>query len=140
MPPSAPRPHRLVIVVMLGLVLAAIGAGIWHFANLRDQVRHRYATQHARYIVTAVLSWMAAHNDEPLPNGEALLALLVHENVVRDDMLVDPWGHRFTITIETSEECAIRVTGFGADGAPGGDGADADIMVSNCELSMPAHP
>jgi len=45
---------------------------------------------------------------------------------LRDGRLpLDPWGHPYRF--QPSPDVPNRVVSFGADGAPGGDGANADI-------------
>ncbi len=45
---------------------------------------------------------------------------------------VDPWGNRLDYAREGTS--GYRLTSWGADGAPGGSGADADLRVRNGEF------
>ena len=51
---------------------------------------------------------------------------LIEANLVSEEAATDPWGAYFVI-----EEAAgsVRVVTYGADGAPGGEGRDADFST-----------
>ncbi len=41
---------------------------------------------------------------------------------------VDPWGSPYKYTVPSSQGAEFEIVSFGADGAPGGDGKNADIV------------
>ena len=41
---------------------------------------------------------------------------------------VDPWGTPYKYTVPSSQGAEFEILSFGADGAPGGDGKNADIV------------
>lgn len=41
---------------------------------------------------------------------------------------VDPWGTAYKYTVPSSQGAEFEILSFGADGAPGGDGKNADIV------------
>ncbi|MFO6463291.1 type II secretion system major pseudopilin GspG [Jannaschia sp. KMU-145] len=58
---------------------------------------------------------------EPTP---ALAARWKGPYLQNADALVDPWGAAY---IYESDDGAVRITSFGRDGSPGGEGEDRDI-------------
>ena len=41
---------------------------------------------------------------------------------------VDPWGTPYKYTVPSSQGAEFEIISFGADGSPGGDGKNADIV------------
>ena len=74
-----------------------------------------------------------------LNNGEfpSSLELLTtrDENGVRyldtDGPLLDPWGNPYVYTLPAEGESQAKIQSLGADGKPGGTGADADITLED---------
>jgi hypothetical protein len=52
------------------------------------------------------------------------------------EFMVDPWGHPFGFTVDGPR--AVTITCFGADGEPGGEGADEDIVLHWPPLEDPS--
>lgn len=48
-------------------------------------------------------------------------------NTQRD--LIDPWGNPYVLEIPGRGGAAFSIVSYGADGRPGGEGSDADIVV-----------
>jgi general secretion pathway protein G len=47
---------------------------------------------------------------------------------VKASDLTDPWGHEYVILVPGERNTDFDVISYGADGAPGGEGEDADIV------------
>lgn len=48
-------------------------------------------------------------------------------NTAKD--LIDPWGNPYVLEVPGREGAQFSIVSLGADGRPGGEGADADIVV-----------
>jgi general secretion pathway protein G len=45
-----------------------------------------------------------------------------------DDDLVDPWGNQYVIIIPGQKNIDFDIVSYGADGEPGGEGEDEDVI------------
>lgn len=46
-----------------------------------------------------------------------------------DEALLDPWGNPFVIIVPGEKNTDFDIVSYGADGQPGGEGEDADIIA-----------
>lgn len=56
------------------------------------------------------------------------LQLLVDANLLRSRDLIDPWGNPYMIRVPGTENPDFDIVSYGANGEPGGEGYDADIV------------
>ncbi|MEQ9094844.1 MAG: type II secretion system major pseudopilin GspG [Phycisphaerales bacterium] len=48
--------------------------------------------------------------------------------ISNDEMLIDPWGNPYIIVAPGEKNTDFDIVSYGADGQPGGEGEDADII------------
>lgn len=117
--------EMLVVMAILGMLVALVGPSIWN--NLGRGQRSAAAAQIAN-LRTALDTYL-------LDNGRYPQSLdgLVENDTSRDtwqgpylrgDLPNDPWGNAYVYELDGRE---IFLYSYGADGAPGGTGDDADI-------------
>ncbi|WP_205519577.1 type II secretion system protein GspG [Pyxidicoccus caerfyrddinensis] len=74
------------------------------------------------------------HRTGQLPSKEAGLRVLVEAGIL-EVMPMDPWGNPYAFSV--TEDGQAEVSTLGADGEPGGDESDEDL-VRRFRLSVPS--
>lgn len=113
----------IVVVVIIALLATMVAPRL--FDNI-GRSRVRVATSGVASIAQQVRIYMSDENLSRLPNNFNLNALV--PKYLRAKDLIDPWGNPFVIIIPGDENPDFDIVSFGADGVPGGDGEDADIV------------
>jgi general secretion pathway protein G len=125
----------LVVIVVLALIAAAVTPQILGRFNT---AKTRTAQLHADTLSAALDDFFIDVGRYPVPE-EGIRALYAAPETaagwngpyVRSERtLVDPWGRQFLILPPPSNNLPPSVISLGADGAEGGEGADADIRSS----------
>ncbi|MCC6336531.1 MAG: type II secretion system protein GspG [Myxococcales bacterium] len=110
---------EIVVVVTISALLmsaVAVSALTIHQNSLRERARMDVRT------VLNVLD-MYRMSKGRYPEPEKGLGALTAAKLVKE-VPTDPWGKAYAYALEEGEPV---VTSFGADGAPGGTGSDADV-------------
>lgn len=124
--------EALVVVVILGILAAVIAPRIIQRVG---QSKQSTAASNAAALATAV-------NNYRLDNGEpaegATIDILFEQGDVPDDKwqpyvqsaeaLLDPWGNKYILVVPGQKNVDFDVVSYGADGKPGGEGENADIV------------
>lgn len=134
---TAPRKARgftlieiMVVLVILGLLAALVVPSI---LNRPDQARQVKATQDVRALESALKLYRL--DNFRYPTQAQGLAALVRaptdagnwQGPYVDNLPEDPWGNPYRYANPGTHGKEIDVFSYGADNAPGGEGADADI-------------
>ena len=108
----------MVVIVLMGMIAAAVAMNVIGNKHQADVGRTRIdmAT-----IGNAIDVYRVRHNKLP----ESLDAL-VEDRELKSKPL-DAWGNAYLYERSSSAPDGYRVTSLGADGAPGGDEANADL-------------
>lgn len=123
----------IVIVVILGVLAAVIAPRL---LNRIGQSKQSVAKSGVATLATAVTLYMS---DCGAPESGASLSILVENSagatswkgpyVNNADDLKDPWGHDYVLLIPSQHGNAdFDIVCYGADGQPGGEKDDADII------------
>jgi general secretion pathway protein G len=123
----------IVIVVILGVIAAVIAPRL---LNRIGQSKQSVAASNAASLATQMSLFMADHG-APEP-GAAITILWErpgnvaesewHPYVQNPEQLKDPWGRLFVLRIPGQRNVDFDVVSYGADGQPGGEGENADIV------------
>ena len=125
----------LVVIVILGL-LATLGS-IQLFGYL-NRARSKTASLQIEEIQTAISLFQIDISRVPTTD-EGLKSLVEHPEGLagwagpylrKQSAIVDPWGRPFVYR-QPGTSSDYDVISYGADGKPGGDGADQDISSAN---------
>jgi general secretion pathway protein G len=108
----------MVVITILGLIAAAVSIAV--IPKLQE-ARHDRAELDIKTIEGALKLYYAKKGNYP-DTGTGLKALVDTQNL--DKIPVDPWNHEYVYLNEGGKPV---ITSYGADGAPGGEGPDADI-------------
>lgn len=125
--------EAIVIVIILGVLAAVIAP---RFISRVGQSKTAVAEANAASLASSLTVFMADHGkpeegaqidilwDKPADIDESKWEPYVNSA----DELLDPWGNRFILIIPGEKNYDFDVVSFGADGKPGGDGENADIV------------
>jgi general secretion pathway protein G len=108
----------MVVITILGLIMAAVGVAVIPRLEeaKRDTARLDIANLH-----NALKLYYAKKGKYP-DTSTGLRALV--ETQTLEQMPKDPWGNEYVYLNERGKPV---ITAYGADGSPGGEGADADV-------------
>jgi general secretion pathway protein G len=107
-----------IYLVLLGLMVMAICVSV---RQGLDAARIRIAGEDLRHLEEALQRFHQKQGHYP-DTPEGLLALL--GVFILGPYPKDPWGHDYVYRLETDGPVILS---YGEDGAPGGDGVNADI-------------
>ncbi|WPB75226.1 type II secretion system major pseudopilin GspG [Archangium violaceum] len=112
----------MVVITILGLIMAAVGVAVIPRLEeaKRDTARLDIANLH-----NALKLYYAKKGKFP-DTSTGLRALV--ETQTLEQMPKDPWGNEYVYLNERGKPV---ITAYGADGSPGGEGADADVSSSD---------
>ena len=124
--------EMLVVVTIIGLFVALVGPKLWSNVDKAKITAARAQIQ----------NFMAALGTYKLDNGnfptteQGLQALRVKPGDATQwagpympmDVPKDPWGHDYVYKFPGDHGDEPDLTSYGADGQPGGDGINADIV------------
>lgn len=123
----------IVIVVILGVIAAVIAPRL---INRIGESKQSVAKANAANLANAVKLFSADHGK---PASGATITILWErppEIAEKDwqpyvdsgDALKDPWGNPYLLVIPGQKNFDFDVVSYGADGRPGGEGEDADVI------------
>jgi general secretion pathway protein G len=124
--------EMLVVVTIIGLFVALVGPGLFKKADAAKITATR----------SQIESFMTALGQYKLDTGmfptteQGLIALRVRPGDMAQwagpympkDIPKDPWGHDYVYKFPGDHGDEPEIISFGADGQPGGEGINADIL------------
>ncbi len=108
----------MVVITILGLIAGAVVVAV--IPRLEEARRSR-AELDIKSIESGLKLYYARKGNYP-DTGTGLKALV--DMQILDTLPKDPWGNDYVYTREGNQPV---ITSYGRDGAPGGEGPDADI-------------
>lgn len=119
----------LAVLVILGLVAGVFSVSI---AGRFSQSKRELAKSQLGLIDGQVQAYYTLKSTwPPVDRGLAVLtspaASPSEAYFLSADQLLDPWGNQFYIIVPGPEGHPYELVSYGADGQPGGMGADADL-------------
>ena len=124
----------LVVVVIIGLFVALVGPSLWRNA---DKAKVTVARSQIENFMTALGAYKLDVGTFPTTE-QGLQALRVSPGDVAQwagpympkDIPKDPWGHDYVLKIPGPNGLPFEILSLGADGAEGGQAADADLSTA----------
>ena len=125
--------EMLVVVTIIGLFVALVGPGLWKKA---DEAKITAARSQVDSFMTALGTYKLDTGNFP-STEQGLAALRVKPADVNQwngpympkDVPKDPWGHEYIYRFPGEHQPdEPEITSLGADGQPGGEGINADIV------------
>ncbi|MEK6590533.1 MAG: type II secretion system major pseudopilin GspG [Nitrospinota bacterium] len=111
----------LVVMVILGLLAALVGPKL--FGHV-DKARQKDAAAQIAMFGEALDLYRLEKHRYPTTE-ESLNALKPY---LKKDLPKDPWGHEYVYRSPGEDERDYDIVSYGADGTPGGDGNNSDIV------------
>jgi general secretion pathway protein G len=120
----------IVIVVILGVLAAVIAPRL---IQRIGQSKQSVAAANASSLASTVQGMMTEYKLEPGMSINILMEGPVDAGwkgpyLQNADQLNDPWGRPFVLVVPGSKNIDFDIVTYGADGQPGGEGEDADIV------------
>lgn len=120
----------MIVIVIIGLLAGAVAINVRSYLLKAKQNTARDEISTAK---TALESFYSAYSKYPT-NEEGLDILTVPSEKFPEPPLtakmIDPWGNPYQYNCPGSKG-PYEIICYGADGKPGGEGADADISSDN---------
>lgn len=125
--------EAIVVVVIIGVLAALIGPRL---LSRIGQSKRAVAEGNAASLSTAMKLFIADHGSPP--EGATIDILWERPSNVEEakwqpyvdskDKLKDPWGNAFVLVIPGQKNYDFDIVSYGADGKPGGEGDNADVV------------
>jgi len=124
--------EMLVVVTIIGLFVALVGPKLW--SNV-DKAKITAARAQIQNFGAALGTYKLDNGDFPTTE-QGLTALRTRPGDATQwngpymplDVPKDPWGHDYVYKYPGEHGDEPDITSYGADGQPGGDGINADIV------------
>lgn len=124
--------EMLVVVTIIGLFVALVAPGMFKKA---DQARVTAARSQMQNFMTALGTYKLDTGMFPTTE-QGLTALRVKPNEMNQwngpympkDIPLDPWGHPYVYRYPGEHGDEPEIISLGADGQPGGEGVNADVV------------
>lgn len=117
----------MVVIVILGLIASAVAVNV---VGQMSKARIDTAKNDVRKIADGVDTFKVMKGR--YPSTEEGLGILIKESILKpnkEGKLLDPWGHEYVYLYPgQAHPDAYDVKSYGADGQPGGDGENADLV------------
>ncbi len=130
----------LIVVVIIGILAAVV---LPRFAGQTDIARANAARAEMRSLMTALEMFNQRYSRYPT-NAEGLRALVERPSGVEEwpsggfldqtSVPTDPWDNRY-VYVQPGEHGPYDIISYGADGKPGGEGENADIVSWDLKAS-----
>ncbi len=139
--PTLPSPRRIrranprafsLIEVIVAVTIVAIMAAIFvpRFGKFIGQANDQRARTEAAALAQQVRLYMTEAGLSRCPSDFELEVLMEGDDPYLDNAkaLLDPWGNAYVIIIPGEVNRDFDLMSYGADGQPGGEGDDSDIV------------
>jgi general secretion pathway protein G len=117
----------MVVITILGLIAAAVAVNV---VGAMGKARTDTASNDVRKISEGVDTFKVLKGR--YPTTEEGLGILIKENILKpnkEGKLMDPWSREYVYLYPgQAHPDSYDVKSYGADGQPGGDGENADIV------------
>jgi general secretion pathway protein G len=124
----------MVVIVILGMLMALV---VPKMIGATDDAKVVAAKGQVHSFRTALDMFKLKLGRYPT-TSEGLQALVTNEkqNFLQEDTIPsDPWGNPYQYTCPGAKGHEFEIVAFGADGAPGGEGYNADIESWNLQAN-----
>ncbi len=127
--------EAIVVIIIIGVLATLIAPRL---IGRVGQAKHSTGEQKASVLATQMKLFLA--DCGKLPSSGATIAVLFEKPsdvdatawkgpyVDNRDALLDPWGKQFILRIPGQQNVDFDIVSYGADGKPGGENEDADII------------
>jgi len=136
--PARPRPLRraarrgftlleiIVVVTIIGLLAAVVAPRLMgNIGKAKTNIAQREVAQ----IAQEIQIWMADNGMSRLPDDFDLAILTEGDSrTLNPEDIVDPWERQYVVIIPGEKNVDFDVISYGADGQPGGEGEDQDVV------------
>ena len=111
----------MVVIVIMGMIASAVGLSVVE----QMRVAKRQTAKADLQTIASGLKLFFSQKGKYPGSSEGLPALVAGSQL--DVLPKDPWGNPYVYLLEGSSD--FSVTSYGADGQPGGQGDDEDLVL-----------
>lgn len=117
----------IVAVTIIALLAALVAPRLYRFIGTAKDSKAKAETSS---IAQQVKLYMTEQGTSRLSDDFRLEVLLQRPDpyIENAEQLIDPWGNPYTIVIPGEFNVDFDIVSYGADGRPGGEGENADIV------------
>jgi general secretion pathway protein G len=116
----------IVVVTIIALLAALVAPRVW--VNI-GKSKQKIAKAEVASVAQQVHIWMTDRGMSRLPEDFDLEMLTEGADPLLDaDDLVDPWEKPYVLVNPGDVNSDFDIVSYGANGEPGGDGEDADVV------------
>ncbi len=116
----------IVVVTIIGLLAAVVAPRL--MGNI-GKAKTNIARQEVSAIAQEIQIWMADNGMSRLPDDFDLAVLTEGDSrTLNPDDIVDPWDRQYIVIIPGEQNVDFDVVSYGADGQPGGEDEDEDVV------------
>ena len=116
----------IVVVTIIALLATIVVPNV--FGNLGSS-RQKVAAQKAATIRQQISIYLMNNNLSTVPDDFEVSELTTGTSApLRPKDVVDPWGREFIVDVSGSGANGWQVVSYGADGEPGGEEENADVI------------
>lgn len=116
----------IVVVTIIALLATLVAPKL--LSNI-GKSKHRKAQADVASIAQQVSIWVVDHGHSRVPDDFDLMTLAEGDDpLLARKHLVDPWNRPYILINPGEENPDFDIVSYGANGEPGGEGEDADIV------------
>lgn len=114
----------MVVVAILGMIATVVAVGV---VGRLAEAKRKSAVLDIKGFDDGLLLYKMKHGHFPTTTDG--LGVLYSEGYLKGDVKQDPWGHDYVyVSPGQKHPDSYDITSYGADGQPGGEKEDADII------------
>ena len=147
-PPAPPRAAGFTLIeilTVLAIISLLFGLLMYQFGPQLGIGKHRVAKAHIYNLTTYIQTYTLAHGHPPTerqglqalvtkPTIEPIPANYPDSGYLEGHTLpLDPWGNPYIYLSPGRNKESFEIISYGADGEPGGSGADADVSSADAQ-------
>ena len=116
----------IVVVTIIGLLAAVVAPRL--LGNI-GKANQSIAKREVNQLAQEIQIWMADQGMSRLPDDFDLAILAEGDDrAINAEDLLDPWDRQYVLIIPGEKNVDFDLVSYGADGEPGGEGEDADVV------------
>jgi hypothetical protein len=116
---------KSLMLILIPLLFLMIGLGLLRISKVPKVSGNSVTEVHLKRLADACKNFKHATGAWPTN----LTQLRLYVPTTAQDMFRDEWGHDFVLSYRTNAPGSIWLECYGADGAPGGNGSNADSSI-----------
>jgi general secretion pathway protein G len=117
----------MVVVTIIAVLATLVAPRVW---NALAKSKTQAAQAEVRVLAQQIGLYMMDNNISRLPDDFELEVLTTGDNpyLNKKEDIIDPWNNTYVVVVPGEHNIDFDVMTYGADGEPGGEGEDVDVV------------